>query len=86
MRHALRTLRSRAGRVMRDVERQVDQASRLGRSALLELIARTKRILSQKPKNKNKLYAMHAPEVECLAKGKLRMPYECSVKMSITTT
>jgi len=82
----LRTLRSRVGRVMRDVERQVDQASDAGRSALLELIARTKRILSQKPKDKNKLYALHAPEVECLAKGKIRMPYEFGVKVSITTT
>jgi transposase, IS5 family len=86
MRHALRTLRSRVGRVMRDVERQVDQASDSGRSALLELIARTKRILSQKPEDKNKLYALHAPEVECLAKGKIRMPYEFGVKVSITTT
>jgi IS5 family transposase len=69
MRKTLRTLRSHVGRVMRDVERQVDQASDSGRVAL-ELIARTKRILSQRPKDKNKLYALHAPEVECLAKGK----------------
>jgi IS5 family transposase len=71
---------------MRDVERQVDQASDVGRSALVELIAPTKRILSQKPKDKNKLYALHAPEVECLAKGKIRIPYEFGVKVSITTT
>ncbi|CAN7433703.1 IS5 family transposase [Caballeronia sp. LjRoot34] len=86
MRKTLRTLRSRVGRVMRDVERQVDRASDSGRTALLELIARTKRILSQKPKDKNKLYALHAPEVECLAKGKVRIPYEFGVKVSITTT
>jgi IS5 family transposase len=86
MRKTLRTLRSRVGRVMRDVERQVDRASDSGRVALLELIARTKRILSQKPKDKNKLYALHAPEVECLAKGKVRTPYEFGVKVSITTT
>jgi IS5 family transposase len=54
--------------------------------ALQELIDRTKRILSQKPKDKNKLYALHAPEVECLAKGKARTPYEFGVKVSITTT
>ena len=51
-----------------------------------DLIGRTKRILSQKPKDKNKLYALHAPEVECLAKGKARTPYEFGVKVSITTT
>jgi transposase, IS5 family len=80
----LRTLRSRVGRVMRDVERQVAQVSDSGRAALLELIDRTKRILAQKPKDK--LYALHAPEVECLAKGKARTPYELGVKVSITTT
>jgi IS5 family transposase len=86
MRKTLRTLRSRVGRVMRDVERQIGRASDSGRAALLELIARTRRILSQKPKDKNKLYALHAPEVECLAKGKVRTPYEFGVKVSITTT
>lgn len=86
MRKALRTLRSRVGRVMRDVERQASQVGDSGHAALLELVARTKRILSQKPKNRNKLYALHAPEVECLAKGKARTPYEFGVKVSITTT
>src|SRR5258708_19075114 len=42
--------------------------------------------MSQKPKDKNKLYALHAPEVECMAKGKARNPYEFGVKVSITTT
>jgi len=50
------------------------------------LIGRTRRILSQKQKDRNKLYALHAPEVECLAKGKARTPYEFGVKVSITTT
>ncbi len=86
MRRALRTLRSRVGRVMRDVERQLGSVAAQSRSALEELIGRAKRILSQKQKDKNKLYALHAPEVECLAKGKARTPYEFGVKVSITTT
>ena len=86
MRKALRTLRSRVGRVMRDVERQVAQVAEAGRATLNELIARTKRILTQKPKDKHKLYALHAPEVECISKGKSRTPYEFGVKVSITTT
>src|SRR6202000_336157 len=36
--------------------------------------------------DKTKLYALHAPEVECLAKGNARTPYEFGVKVSITTT
>ncbi|KVM61424.1 transposase [Burkholderia ubonensis] len=86
MRRALRTLRSRVGRVMRDVERQLGSVTAQSRTALEELIGRAKRILSQQPKDKHKLYALHAPEVECLAKGKARKPYEFGVKVSITTT
>jgi IS5 family transposase len=86
MRKTLRTLRSRVGRVMRDVERQLDAVADCSRTASQEPIGRTKRILSQKPKDKNKLYALHAPEVECLAKGRARIPYEFGVKVSITTT
>jgi IS5 family transposase len=83
---ALRTLRSRFGRIMRDVERQLGTVIDSRRAELEELIARTKRILTQKTKERNKLYALHAPEVECLAKGKVRTPYEFGVKVSITTT
>jgi len=71
---------------MRDVERQLDAVADCSRAALRELIGRTKRILSQKPKDKNRLYALRAPEVECLAKGKARIPYEFGVKVSVATT
>lgn len=50
------------------------------------MLARTARVLTQKQKDKNKLYALHAPEVECLAKGKARKPYAFGVKVSIVTT
>ena len=33
-----------------------------------------------------KLYSFHAPEVECIGKGKARAPYEFGVKVSIVTT
>jgi transposase, IS5 family len=32
-----------------------------------------------------KVYALHAPEVECIGKGKARAPYEFGCKVSITT-
>ena len=47
---------------------------------------RVKRFLAQKPDDKNKLYALHAPEVECIAKGKASTRYEFGVKMSIAVT
>jgi len=36
--------------------------------------------------DKHKLYALHAPEVECIAKGKARNPYEFGVKVSLAVT
>jgi IS5 family transposase len=38
------------------------------------------------PKDKGKLYALHAPEVECIGKGKARQPYEFGVKVSLALT
>ena len=37
-------------------------------------------------KSKNKLYSLHAPEVECISKGKAHKPYEFGVKASIAVT
>ena len=42
--------------------------------------------LTQAPADKGKLYALHAPEVECIGKGKARTRYEFGVKASIATT
>jgi IS5 family transposase len=46
-------------------------------------LERAERIRSQRPHDKNKLYALHAPEVECIGKGKARKPYEFGVKVSL---
>lgn len=34
----------------------------------------------------NKVYSLHAPEVECIGKGKAHRPYEFGVKVSVATT
>ena len=47
---------------------------------------RVAKILTQKPGSADKLYALHAPEVECIAKGKARSRYEFGVKTSIAVT
>jgi IS5 family transposase len=47
---------------------------------------RAGRIHTQKRHDKNKLYALHAPEVECISKGKARKPYEFGVKVSLVVT
>jgi IS5 family transposase len=86
MRHELRILRTRVGRVQRDIERQLPGLAEHAQSSLNDLLARTRRILTQQPQDKNKLYAIHAPEVECISKGKARTRYEFGVKVSIATT
>lgn len=43
-------------------------------------------ILTQKRKTKGKVYSLHAPEVECIAKGKAHRPYEFGVKASLAVT
>ena len=83
---AVRTLRSRVGRVHRDVQRQLGALSESARVKIQELLQCTERILNQRPRYKNKLYALHAPEVECISKGKTRTPYEFGVKVSVATT
>ena len=55
-------------------------------SSLTTLLARAERIRTQQQKDKNKLYALHAPEVECISKGKARNRYEFGVKVSLAIT
>jgi len=72
------------GRVIRDIERKASNLIDL--PELSELLKRSKRIHTQKRTDKNKVYSVHAPEVECLSKGKVHKPYEFVVKVSIATT
>ena len=86
MHKAVRTLKTRVGRIQREIERKFDQIPETHQAKARDLLNRTNRILSQKTKDKHKLYALHAPEVECISKGKARSPYEFGVKVSIATT
>ena len=53
---------------------------------LATLLERAERIRTQQRNTNNKLYALHAPEVECISKGKARNPYEFGVKVSLAVT
>ena len=55
-------------------------------SDLMMWLERAERIRTQQRHDKNKLYALHAPEVECISKGKARTPYEFGVKVSLAVT
>ena len=72
-----------AGRVMRELDRKLPDESyeRHRRTMILGEL-----VLTQKRTTKGKLYSLHAPEVECLAKGKAHKPYEFGVKVSLAVT
>ena len=86
MRRVLRRQRTLLGRVIRDIGRQLDTIGAGAREQLQGWLERAERIRSQRPKDTNKLYALHAPEVECIGKGKARKPYEFGVKVGIVVT
>ena len=44
------------------------------------------RVLNQQPKDHDKIYSLHEPDVYCIAKGKDHKPYEYGNKVSIATT
>lgn len=85
-------LRVILGRIIRDIQRKTEQLqlpvkaqARLGK--LLEI---AKRIHSQQRVRAEgdppKIYSVHAPEVECIAKGKAHKQYEFGVKVGLVTT
>jgi transposase, IS5 family len=86
-----RKLKTILGRVVRDIQRKAphntaENTSIIADDKLRELIARAERLLAQTRESKQKLYSVHAPEVECIAKGKIHKRYEFGCKVSIATT
>jgi IS5 family transposase len=87
MRKGLRRLKGYTGRVMRDIQRQLDSlADAALRERIESEITLVERLLRQKPKDKRKLYALHEPAVDCISKGKARARYEFGCKVSVATT
>jgi IS5 family transposase len=82
---ALRRLRTMLGRVVRDIGRKIG-----GRPELAEVFALplslARRVRDQRQRERGrKIYSLHAPEVECIGKGKVHKPYEFGVKVSVAT-
>ena len=77
-----RKLRTQLGRVMREIERQVTKPT----EKLAKLLATAHRIHAQQRHDKNKVYSVHEPEVECIAKGKAGKQYEFGNKVSVAVS
>lgn len=89
LKKAVKRQRTILGILLREVERKLGLASTESPTTIARLktlLERAERIRTQQPKDKHKLYALHAPEVECISKGKARKPYEFGVKASIAVT
>ena len=82
---AISKMKTLTGRVARDIERRI-----LGREDLQSIfndeLEKANRLLTQSKTSKKKLYSLHEPDVECIAKGKARVRYEFGCKASFTIT
>lgn len=90
MRRVIKRQRTIALRLHREIDRKASAISTAVRQALDETLNKAARIAAQSAQRKAmdgpKLYAWHAPEVECISKGKARTPYEFGVKTGIAST
>jgi len=85
-RRQLRILRTRLGRLIRDIRRKIAGREEV-EAAFAVPLSRASQIRSQQQRQRGwKLYSFHAPETECIGKGKASAPYEFGVKASIVTT
>jgi transposase, IS5 family len=84
-RRELKFLRVRLGRVIRDIRRKI-AGNELLEERFADLLALAVRVRLQDHRQRGpKVYALHAPEVECIGKGKARAPYEFGCKVSVAT-
>ncbi|WP_225879312.1 hypothetical protein [Isorropodon fossajaponicum symbiont] len=86
MRAMNKKLKSRLGRIVRDIERQLPVDNPLLQQAFNLGLAQAKQLINQQQNSKGKLYSLHAPEAECISKGKAHKKYEFGIKASIAVT
>lgn len=81
-RRCMKKLKTYLGRVLRDIGRKCPQPD----EDLKNLMEIAGRIHAQQRDDKNKVYSVHEPGVECIAKGKAHKRYEFGVKVSVAAT
>ena len=74
LKRVLRRQRTILGALLRDVRRKMVELPQHVHNGLNVWLERAERIRTQQRNDKNKLYALHAPEAECIGKGKARRP------------
>jgi len=81
----VRKLKTYLGRLQREIERKAS-ASLKKSPQYIDLMDKTMRLFEQKRDSKNKLYSIHAPEVECISKGKVHKKYEFGCKVGVVSS
>jgi IS5 family transposase len=81
-RRETKRLRVYLGRVLRDLQRKCPNGSGVWE----HLFSLANRILGQQRADHDKVYSIHAPEVECISKGKVHKRYEFGCKVGLVTT
>jgi len=82
-RAALRKIKTIAGRQVRDIQRQFSPSQQ---EKYKELFIILNKILAQQKGDKHKVYSIHEPEVNCIAKGKEAKKFEFGNKTGIVLT
>lgn len=77
-----RKLRTFLGSVTRDIRRKCPNPD----PELSHQLHLAERLYHQQRNDKNKIYSVHAPEVECISKGKVHKRYEFGCKVSIVSS
>ena len=77
-RKADKKLRTIAGRLLRELQRNLGDNHKYD-----EQISIFVRVVEQKKNDKDKIYSIHEPEVQCISKGKEHKKYEFGNKVSI---
>lgn len=91
MKSAIKRQRTIVGKLQREIERKASAIGAAVQAALGDTLNKAQRIWAQSAGRKavdgqRKLYAWHAPEVDCISKGKARTPYEFGAKVGIAST
>jgi transposase, IS5 family len=84
----VRRMRTWLGRLARDIARKIAGAAEAVRATFATPLDRIAQLLRQRreDRGREKIYALHAPEVECIGKGKARTRFEFGCKISLATT
>jgi IS5 family transposase len=82
-RASLRKLKTIAGRLIRELRRKLEPGTFAYHQNDLALF---EQVITQRRKDKNKVYSLHEPEVACIIKGKVHKKFEFGSKASIAIT